>query len=185
MNRRWILLAMLAALAGLPNTLAAQQAQLGPPDVPYEPSTPEQTLAMLRLAGVTRRDVVYDLGCGDGRIVIAAAKQFGARGVGIDIDPQRIQESVTNAREEGVARLVQFRNEDLFQSDIHEATVVTLFLWPWVNLQLRPKLLRDLKPGARVVSHYHDMGDWKPEKVIEVGGHKLYLWTIPAAAPAK
>ena len=185
MNRRWILLAMLAALAGLPNTLAAQEAQLGPPDVPYEPSTPEQTLAMLRLAGVTRTDVVYDLGCGDGRIVIAAAKKFGARGVGIDIDPQRIQESVANARKEGVARLVQFRNEDLFQSDIHEATVVTLFLWPWVNLQLRPKLLRDLKPGARVVSHYHDMGDWKPDKVIEVGGHKLYLWTIPAAAPAK
>ena len=185
MNRRWILLAVLAALAGPPNTLAAQAAQLGPPDVPYEPTTPEQTLAMLRLAGVTRRDVVYDLGCGDGRIVIAAAKKFGARGVGIDIDPQRIQESVANARKEGVARLVRFRNEDLFQSDIHEATVVTLFLWPWVNLQLRPKLLRDLKPGARVVSHYHDMGDWKPEKVIEVGGHKLYLWTIPAAAPAK
>lgn len=134
---------------------------------------------MLELAEVTPRDVVYDLGCGDGRIVIAAAKEFGARGVGIDIDPARIAESEKNARKAGVAGRVRFRNEDLFEADIREATVVTLYLWPWVNLKLRPKLLRELKPGTRVVSHCHDMGDWIPERRIEVNGHRIYLWRIP------
>lgn len=181
MNRRRILLAILAAAPVSLITAAAQEKTLGPPDVPYEPSTPEQSIAMLRLAGVTKNDVVYDLGCGDGRIVIAAAQKFGARGVGIDIDPQRIKESEANARKGGVTRLVKFRNEDLFESDIHEATVVTLFLWPWVNLRLLPKLMQDLKPGTRIVSHYHNMGEWKPEKQIEVGGHMIYLWTVPAA----
>jgi ribosomal protein L11 methylase PrmA len=134
---------------------------------------------MLRLAKVTSQDVVYDLGCGDGRVVIAAAKDFGARGVGIDIDPERIAESRANARKAGVENRVEFRNEDLFEADIRPATVVTLYLWPWINLKLRPKLLSDLKPGTRVVSHFHDMGDWPPEKEIEVEGHKIYLWTIP------
>ncbi len=134
---------------------------------------------MLKLAGVTARDVVYDLGCGDGRIVITAAKEFGARGVGIDIDPARIAESEENARRAGVTKRVRFRNEDLFEADIREATVVTLYLWPWVNLKLRPKLLRELRPGTRVVSHCHDMGDWAPEHQIEVNGHKIYLWRIP------
>jgi len=134
---------------------------------------------MLKLANVKKGDVVYDLGCGDGRIAIMAAQKFGARGVGIDIDPVRIEESLENARKAGVMDRVTFRHEDLFEADIHDATVVTLFLFPWINLKLRPKLLDDLKPGTRIVSHSHDMGDWKPEKVIEVEGAKIYYWTVP------
>jgi ribosomal protein L11 methylase PrmA len=122
--------------------------------------------------------VVYDLGCGDGRIVIAAVKDFGARAVGIDIDPERIAESRENARKAGVGKRAAFRNEDLFEADIREATVVTLYLFPWVNLKLRPKLWKELKPGTRVVSHSHDMGDWEPDKEIEVEGQRIYLWTI-------
>ncbi len=140
----------------------------------------EITRAMLRLARTGKRDVVYDLGCGDGRIAIAAVKEFRARrAVGIDIDPERIRESAANARAAGVEKKVRFLNQDLFESDIREATVVTLYLWPWVNLKLKPKLLAELKPGTRVVSHSHDMGDWKPEKEITVDGDTLYLWTIP------
>jgi ubiquinone/menaquinone biosynthesis C-methylase UbiE len=134
---------------------------------------------MLKLGGVRRDDVVYDLGCGDGRIVITAAREIGARGVGIDIDPERIKEARENARKAGVGRRVEFRNADLFESDIREATVVMLYLFPWVNLKLRPKLLSELKPGTRIVSHSHDMGDWKPEKEIEVEGHAVYFWTVP------
>lgn len=165
--------------------LLAQKPRLRPPDVRYEPSPPEVVRAMLRLAEVGKKDIVYDLGCGDGRIVITAAKEFGARGVGIDIDPQRIAESIENARKAGVLGKVKFRNEDLFEADIHEATVVTLYLWPWVNLKLRPKLLRELKPGTRIVSHWHDMGDWPPEKEIEVEGRKIYLWRIPEKPAAQ
>ena len=149
------------------------------PDVPYEPSEPEIVSAMLKLAKVKKSDLVYDLGCGDGRIVIAAAQQIGARGVGVDIDPQRIAEARRNAAQAGVTQRVVFRNEDLFEADIRKASVVMLYLWPEVNLKLRPKLWRDLKPGTRVVSHSHSMGDWKPEKEINVGGHRIYLWTIP------
>jgi ribosomal protein L11 methylase PrmA len=138
---------------------------------------------MLKLAKVNKNDIVYDLGCGDGRLVITAVKEFGARGVGIDIDPQRIKESVANAEKAGVTGRAKFRNEDLFEADIHEATVVTLYLWPSVNLRLRPKLLKDLKPGTRVVSNMHDMGDWAPQKQIVVDGHNLYLWTIPTPKP--
>ena len=150
------------------------------PDVRYEPSSPEVVAAMLKLASVARGDLVYDLGCGDGRIVIAAAEKFGARGVGIDIDPERIKEARENARKAGVSSGVKFRTEDLFEADIREATVVMLYLFPWVNLKLRPKLWSDLKPGTRIVSHSHDMGDWKPEKEIEVDGDKIYFWTVPA-----
>jgi SAM-dependent methyltransferase len=174
---RWLTVAVLLSVA----PLAAQRApKLRAPDVRYEPSSPEIVTAMLKLAQVKPSDVVYDLGCGDGRIVIAAAKQFGARGVGIDIDPDRIREATENARQAGMGSRVKFLNQDLFESDIREATVVTLYLFPWVNLKLRPKLLRELKPGTRVVSHSHDMGDWKPEKEIEVDGHTIYFWTIPA-----
>ena len=180
-----VLALALAAFIGFENPASAQNAPLRAPDIHYEPSSPEQTKAMLQLAAVTGKDVVYDLGCGDGRLVITAAKEFGARGVGIDIDPQRIKESVANARNEKVTHLVKFRNEDLFEADIREATVVTLYLWPWINLKLRPKLWKELKPGTRVVSHYHDMGDWPPEKTIEVEGHKIYLWTIPSAPPVR
>lgn len=150
-----------------------------PPDVRYEPSEMEVVEAMLKLANVTKDDVVYDLGCGDGRIVITAAKEYGARGVGIDIDPQRISESRANAEKAGVTNLVTFRHEDLFEADISEADAVMLFLWPSVNLKLRPKLLSELKPGTRVVSHSHNMGDWEPDEERQIGWKRIYLWTIP------
>jgi SAM-dependent methyltransferase len=160
------------------------------PDVPFVPTTPEAVQAMLKLANIQKTDVVYDLGCGDGRIVIAAAKDFGAHAVGIDIDPQRIAEARENARKAGVENLVRFEENDLFEADIHEATAVTLFLLPNVNLKLRPKLLKDLKPGTPIVSNTFDMGDWKPEKQATVGdddqsyglSHTLYLWRIPQPA---
>ena len=171
---------------------AAQGVQPGrKPDVPYVPTTNEAVEAMLKLADVKKTDVVYDLGCGDGRIVIAAAKNRRARGVGIDIDPVRISEGKRNARKAGVEKLVRFEENDLFQADIHDATVVTLFLAPDLNVQLLPKLLRDLKPGTRIVSNTFDMGDWKAEKEATVGdpgdvahpfSHKLYLWIVPPRA---
>jgi ubiquinone/menaquinone biosynthesis C-methylase UbiE len=128
--------------------------------------TDEAVKAMLKLADVKRSDIVYDLGCGDGRIVIAAAKEYGAHGVGIDINPERIQEAKANAKRAGVENLVRFEENDLFDADIHEASVVTLFLLSSVNLKLRPKLLKDLKPGTRIVSNTFDMGDWKPDKEL-------------------
>jgi ribosomal protein L11 methylase PrmA len=142
---------------------------------------------MLKLADVKKSDIVYDLGCGDGRIVIAAAKNYGAHGVGIDINPERIKEARENARKAGVENLVRFEENDLFQADIHPATVVTLFLLSSVNLKLRPKLLADLKPGTRVVSNTFEMGDWKPVKEATVPNtgddtflsHKLFLWIVP------
>ena len=144
---------------------------------------------MLKLADVNKADIVYDLGCGDRRIVIAAAKTYGARGVGIDIDPDRIREAKENARKAGVENLVRFEENDLFQANFREATVVTLFLLRSINLKLRPKLLQDLKPGTRVVSNTFDMGDWKPEKEQSLPGadddeatylsHKFFLWKIP------
>src|SRR6202171_5542079 len=154
------------------------------PDVPYVPTTEAAVQEMLKLAEVKKSDIVYDLGCGDGRIVIAAAKNFGARGVGIDINPVRIAEAKENARKAAVENLVRFEENDLFAADIREASVVTLFLLPNVNLKLRPKLLQDLKPGTRVVSNTFDMGDWKPEKEFIVPdtdvdtylSHRLYLW---------
>ena len=160
------------------------------PDVPYVPTTEAAVQAMLKLAEVKKTDVVYDLGCGDGRIVISAAKDLGARGVGIDINPVRIGEAKENARKAGVEKLVRFEENDLFEADIHEATVVTLFLLPHINLKLRPKLLHDLKPGTRIVSNTFDMGDWKPEKEAIVPdtdeqsylSHKLYFWIVPAPA---
>jgi ribosomal protein L11 methylase PrmA len=123
--------------------------------------------------------VVYDLGCGDGRIVVAAAK-LGARAIGIDIDPQRIAEANENAAKNGVTGKATFRQEDLFEADIRDATVVTLYLLPSLNVKLRPRLMDQLKPGTRVVSHDFDMGDWVPDETIEVDGKTVYLWTIPA-----
>ncbi len=151
-------------------------------DVPYVP-TPEPVVnAMLKLAQVKRGDVLYDLGSGDGRIVIAAAKRYGVRGTGVDIDPRRIDEANANARKAGVAGRVRFVNQDLFAIDFSEATVVTLYLLPRINLQLRPKLLAELRPGTRIVSHGFDMGDWRPERVVEVGSSTIYLWIVPPAA---
>lgn len=155
-------------------------------DVPYVPTTEEAVKAMLKLADVKNSDIVYDLGCGDGRIVIAAAKEYGARGVGIDINPERIQEAEANAKKAGVANQVRFLENDLFKADIHEATVVTLFLLESINLKLRPKLLKDMKPGTRIVSNTFGMGDWKPDRELIVGdaseesfSHRLYLWIVP------
>jgi ribosomal protein L11 methylase PrmA len=147
-------------------------------DVPFVP-TPEKVVAgMLELARVGPRDVVYDLGSGDGRIVIAAAKK-GARGVGVDIDPERIREARDNARKANVFHMVEFREGDLFKADIGDATVVTIYLLSGINLKLRPKLLADLRPGTRIVSHGFDMGDWKPAATQRVGSSTLYLWVVP------
>jgi SAM-dependent methyltransferase len=150
-------------------------------DVPYEPSSEEVVGVMLEIAKVGTNDLVYDLGCGDGRIVIAAAKKAGARGVGVDLDPERIKESIENARKANVTERVQFFLQDLFQTEIGKATVVMLYLWPEVNLKLRPKLFRELKPGTRVVSHSHDMGSWEPDQTITASeGHRVHFWVIPA-----
>ncbi len=148
------------------------------PDVIYVPTPPAVVSAMLKAAGVTGRDVVYDLGCGDGRIVIEAARSYGARGVGIDIDPERIEEAQANARRAGMQNQVQFRLADLFEVDLGEATVISLYLLPRLNLQLRPRLLA-LKSGTRIVSHAFDMGDWKPEQELKVDGRSVYLWRVP------
>ena len=153
-------------------------------DVPYVPTREEVVNGMLKLADVKRGDVLYDLGCGDGRIVVTAAQKFGTRGVGIDIDPQRIKEANDNAQKAGVADKVKFVEQDLFDASIADATVVTLYLLPSVNLKLRPKLLKDLKPGTRIVSHSFDMGDWKAEKEVEVDGERIYFWTVPAKRAA-
>ena len=153
------------------------------PDVIYVPTPPEVVAEMLKVAHVTKDDIVYDLGSGDGRIVITAAKERGARGVGIDIDPERIREAEENARKAGVTDKVRFLKRDLFETDIHEATVVTLYLLPSLNLKLRPKLFKELRPGTRVVSHSFDMGDWKPDQTIDVDGRTVYYWVIPKNPP--
>jgi len=155
------------------------------PDVPYV-RTPRAVVAkMLEIAKVTKDDVVYDLGSGDGRIVIMAAQRFGARGVGVEIDPQLVWEAQDNATQAGVAAQVHFLLQDLFETDLQAATVVTLYLTQDVNLQLRPKLWRELHPGTRVVSHDFRMGDWQPEKVVRVGRSVIYYWTIPAQPVTK
>jgi SAM-dependent methyltransferase len=148
------------------------------PDVIFVPTRELVIDAMLKAAKVGPNDVVYDLGCGDGRIVVAAAK-LGARAVGIDIDPVRIKEANENAAKNGVTGKVDFRQQDLFEADIREATVVTLYLLPSLNVKLKPRLMDQLRPGTRIVSHDFDMGDWLPEETIAVDGKTVYLWTIP------
>ena len=147
------------------------------PDVIYVPTPPEVVDAMLRLAKVTKNDVVYDLGSGDGRIVITAAQKYGARGIGFDIDPQRIAEANANLVQAGVGDRVKFVQADLFQQDLSEATVITLYLLPSLNMKLRPTIWK-LKPGTRIVSHSFDMGDWTPEATENVNGRPIYLWTV-------
>jgi hypothetical protein len=153
------------------------------PDVPYVPTPQPVVEAMLKLGEVKKGDILYDLGSGDGRIPITAARMYGVRGTGIDINPERIAEAEENAKSEKVTDRVKFLNQDLFEANISDATVVTLYLLPSINLKLRPKLFKDLKPGTRIVSHSFDMGDWEPEKKIEVDGRYLYLWRIPATPP--
>ena len=169
------LVLLLAALLAATPALA----QARSPDVIYVPTPREVVDEMLRIADVKKGDVLYDLGSGDGRIPIAAAKRFGIRATGIDIDPERIWEAQQNARSAGVERLVQFRREDLFKADFADATVVTLYLHPDVNLKLRPRLWAELRPGTRIVSHQFGMGDWPPEKTVELHGRTVYFWTIP------
>lgn len=149
------------------------------PDVIYVPTPQEVVDAMLNLAKVGKDDVVYDLGCGDGRIVVTAAQKFGARGVGIDIDPARIADATANVKNAGVGDRVKILQADLFETNISEATVVTLYLLPSLNLKLQPKLLKELKPGTRIVSHAFDMGTWRPEQQLDVNGRQVYFWTIP------
>ena len=150
-------------------------------DVPYVETPPSVVRAMLRLAHAGSRDVVLDLGCGDGRIVVAAAKEFGARGVGYDIDPQRVAEARQNASRAGVADRAQFAQQDLFNARISEASVVTVFLLPAVLDKLRPRLLRELAPGTRIVSHSFPIRDWTPDQKLVVEGRTLYLYTVPVA----
>jgi len=172
----------LAVFGALVAPAAAQQAAAPTrtPDVIFVPTPQEVVDAMLKVAKVTKNDVLYDLGSGDGRIPITAAKTYGARAVGIDIDPQRIQEANANAKAAGVTDKVKFLNQDLFTTSISEATVVTLYLLPSLNLKLQPKLMKELKPGTRIVSHAFDMGDWKPEQTLDINGRTVYYWTIPA-----
>jgi SAM-dependent methyltransferase len=148
-------------------------------------ATPEAVgVEMLKLAAVTKDDVVYDLGSGDGRLVIAAAREFGARGVGVELDPKLVQDSRESALRAGVADRTQFLWQDIFRTDVTPATVVAIYLSPELNLKLRPQLLRELRPGARIVSHDFDMGDWPPTRTVRVKGptreHTLRLWVVPA-----
>ncbi len=153
-------------------------------DVPYVPTPSDVVEAMLKLGGVKSGDFVVDLGCGDGRIVVMAAQKFGARGRGVDLNPVRIKEARENARMAGVTDRAKFVEGDLFKAEIKDATVVTLYLLPEVNLRLRPKLLKELKVGTRIVSHSFDMGEWRPEKTVEMEWRRLHLWTVTEQAKA-
>lgn len=150
--------------------------------VPFVPTPQDVVDKMLELAGVKKGDVVYDLGSGDGRIVITAAKK-GARAVGFDVDGALVRESRENIRKAGLENLAEIKQQDILTVDLSPATVVTMYLLPDVNLKLKPNLLKQLKPGSRVVSHAFDMGDWKPDKTERVNGRTIYLWSIPAKAP--
>jgi tRNA G37 N-methylase Trm5 len=171
-----------AALGALIAHAGAVRADEKLPTVPYVPTPEEVVEKMLTMAKVNKNDVVYDLGCGDGRIVITAAKKYGARGVGIDLNPERIKEANENLKKAGVGDRVKFMVGDLFESSFAEASVVTLYLLPQVNVALRPQLWRQLKVGTRVVSHAFDMGpEWPPERTETVDGRTVYLWTITEA----
>jgi precorrin-6B methylase 2 len=179
--RRRALITLGATAAGLlpAPTLLAQPAVAPTLDVPFVPTPQEVVERMLRIARVGKDDVLFDLGCGDGRIVVTAAKVHGARGTGIDLDPERIGEARKNAEQAGVADRVNFKVADLFETDVSPASVVTLYLLPNVNIRLRPRLWKQLKVGSRVVSHAFDMGpEWPPEKTDSVGGRSIYYWTI-------
>jgi 2-polyprenyl-3-methyl-5-hydroxy-6-metoxy-1,4-benzoquinol methylase len=181
MRVRHVALATLFTAAALAAPAIAQQAgTLRTPDVIFVPTPPEVVDAMLKLANVTARDTVFDLGCGDGIIVATAAQKHGARAVGIDIDPQRVKEANERIQKAGVTDKVKILNEDLFEADISPATVVTLYLLPSLNQKLIPKLNKELKPGTRIVSQSFDMGDeYPPEKTVDVNGRMVYLWTVP------
>jgi SAM-dependent methyltransferase len=182
-NAKALAFILLAAATTVSPQLVAAQAVatpaqgLRPPDVIYVPTRQSVVDAMLKVANVKAGDVVYDLGCGDGRITVSAAK-LGARGICIDIDPQRIKEATENVSRNGVGDRVKILNQDLFTTDVSDASVVALYLLPSLNLKLRPTLWKTLKPGTRIVSHDFDMGDWKPEQTLSVDGATIYYWTI-------
>lgn len=182
LRHSWILVLtgvlLLTAAAGAGAQSADTAAKPRAPDVIFVPTPQSVVDAMLQVAKVGPNDVLYDLGSGDGRIPITAAKRFGTRGVGVDIDPVRISEARTNAKKEGVTDKVQFIQGDLFEQDLSKATVISLYLLPSLNLKLRPTLLK-LKPGTRIVSHAFDMGDWAPEQMLNVDGRMVYFWTVP------
>ncbi len=178
--KRVLVLFAFAALAA-PWTARAQYDEYGG-DVPYVPTPLPIVEAMLKLGNIRSTDFVIDLGCGDGRIVVMAAEKFGARGMGFDLNPERIAEAKENAKKAGVEDRVEFVEKDLFDADLSKATLVTLYLLPEVNLRLRPKLLRELRTGARIVSHSFDMGDWKPDRKVEVNGKTLYYWEVTEKA---
>ena len=161
------------------SVLAAAQQPKRTPDIHFVPTPDEVVEAMLRLAEVGQNDVVYDLGSGDGRIPIAAARRFGARGVGIDLDPKLVAQATRNAQEAGVADRVRFVEGDIFEADISPATVVTLYLLTSINERLRPKLLKELRPGTRIVSHQFRMGDWNPDRELVIDFRPLFLWRVP------
>jgi len=186
--RRTLALSLVAAVSlvllcsGRGNGMAAQTATGQPsrqPDVLYIPTPPDIVDAMLSFAKVTKNDVVYDLGSGDGRIVIAAARRYGARGVGIELQPKLVSEARANVVTAGMDHLVTIVEGDVFAADLSRATVVTLYLFPSINEKLRPKLLRELRPGARIVSHDFVMGVWEPDAVTKVRNRTLYLWNVP------
>jgi len=178
-----ILIALAAACSLAASAPLFAQAQKQPatqyPDVIFVPTPQEVVEDMLRLANVQKGDVLYDLGSGDGRIAITAARKYGIKATGIDIDPERIREANENAKKAGVPDLVKFRQENLFSADFKDATVITLYLLPDLNVKLRPKLWNELKPGTRIVSHQFEMGAWKPEKRLESNGRTIYFWTVP------
>jgi SAM-dependent methyltransferase len=183
-----LLVAALVVVSAVGSVGASSQAAQAPRSTseslaPFVPTPQDVVERMLALAQVSSKDVVYDLGSGDGRLVVTAAKKYGARGVGIDIDPARIAEGRANAKQAGVEQLVEFRQQNALEADLSKATVVTLYLLSSSNVKLRPRLTSQLKPGARVVSHQFGMGDWQPEKVetfTDTNGtsRTLYLWTI-------
>jgi protein-L-isoaspartate O-methyltransferase len=195
LRRALVLVAALLLLAAGPPAATAQLPGTSPTadttdkDVPYVPTAPSVVTRMLEVADVSETDVVYDLGSGDGRIPIAAAEQFGARAFGVEIDSGLVAKARASAREAGVEDLVTFRRGDLFNVDLHDATVVTLYLWPEINVRLRPKLLQQLDPGDRIVSHDFRMGDWEPDRVVDAGQgntgeETIYLWIVPENVPA-
>ena len=171
--------AIAAVLVALGAAVLAAQQPKRTPDIHFVPTPDEVVEAMLQLADVGQNDVVYDLGSGDGRIPITAARRFGARGVGIDLDPKLVAQATRNAQETGVADRVRFVEGDIFEADISPATVVTLYLLTSINERLRPKLLKELRPGTRIVSHQFRMGDWSPDSEIVIDFRSLFLWRVP------
>lgn len=169
-------LAAPALLKGLTPAFAQDAPRL---DVPFVPTPQPVVDKMLELANVQKGDFLIDLGSGDGRIPVTAAQRFGVKALGVDLNPQRIKEANERAKKAGVTDLVEFRQEDLFTTDLSKADVLTMYLLPSVNLKLRPKILKEMKPGARVVSHAFDMGDWKPEQKVQVDGRTVMMWTVP------